>query len=165
MSDRVYWRIAKKSPVMKVITEALAIQNVFQKAMKTLKEEFKASGIMAIDNAAFSGLLFDEAPIPGMWRKVKGKFVADYRTKAGRELRTRLESLPQGVDARRFSNMLGRALKLDFEYFADHCVMWTVYEHHGDAYVLSVPLGLGIKAIPGCKELKMSEYWKLREAK
>ena len=76
-----------------------------------------------------------------------------------------MRALPQGVAAATFSGMLDEAFNGDSKnsYTVwDGLVSWTVYEKLGDQYLLSVPTACKVSP-PGCRELKMSEYWKLRE--
>lgn len=165
ISERSYWLIRKSSPVMKVIGEALSQQRVFEKAMNAIKVEFDASDLLVWKGWAgttFSGLVFKGAA-PDGWRKSKACFKPDGRRKEGRELIKRFDALPRGIEPPAFSSMLTKAMDIDFTFWGDGGVSWTIYEHHGASYILSVPASLKITAIPGCVELKMSDYWKLRE--
>ena len=75
-----------------------------------------------------------------------------------------MEALPRGVDSWAFSGMM-RDVDSDVEWasFGDGCAIFTIYERLGDVVVLSTPTRIGLKAIQGGVELKMSEYWALRE--
>jgi hypothetical protein len=164
MSTRTYFRVDAESPVMRVVEDAESRGAAFADHCRSFEREYPGVKVWTWDNARMSGLEFPEGgALPDGWRfSVKrGYAVPDQRTKDGRALKKRMDSVV-GVDAMTFSQMLSRALSAQFECHVPGRIMWTVYERHGDAVVLSVPLACNPE-LPGCTELKMSEYWKLRE--
>lgn len=169
MSDRIYYKVWANSPVMAVIQQAEAIIRRFRKAMDALEAEFAAeypgSSVWVWNYCQFVGITFPGKLPPG-WRQGREYAVPDMRIKAGRALAARLKDLPKGIEARKFSAMLSSALGEAYTAWNvdDRCtVMWTVYEHWGkNGYILSVPAACRVTP-PGCRELKMSEYWKIRE--
>lgn len=157
MSERNYYLVDKDSPVMGVIEKAVGYQRAFHGFLESLKKEFGACDVMTYSHARLAGLVFD-GEIPNGWRQKAGeKFcVPDARSKTGREIKKR--TYPIGVDAWRFSDMLGRG----YSPYAEGHVYLTTYERYGDTYVLSVPVQCEVEP-EGCTLLKMSEYWRIVE--
>lgn len=166
MKERIYYRITPDSPVMAVIEEAQEKNRVFMRAAKELQVEFRGSRVRISEawSQWVSGIQF-EGEIPDGWRVRKGENFArpNKRTKAGRDAAERLKKLPHGVCAAAFTDMLEDAFKTAYTHHGEGHIAWTAYEKYGDVYVLSVPLGCNVTPPPGCIELKMSEYWSLRE--
>jgi hypothetical protein len=159
--ERIFYLVEPDSPVMNVIERAVEKQRAFQKALRAYQTEIGAKSIWTTNESRFAGAVFEDEP-PAGWRRLQKYCVPDKRTKAGKVVAVRVSSLPRGVDAWGFSNMLTAALKAEYTHHASGYITWTVYEQYGKTYVLSVPLGLKCTP-PGCRELKMSEYWQLRE--
>lgn len=162
MSERIYYRVNEDSPVMAVIRDVRAIDDEFRKAAKGLQEEHPGCEVCTSGRQAFSGIKFPGKPPVG-WRQGKEHAYPDRRTKAGREIAKRFESLPHGVDSWRFSGMLSKALGGQWEYWGDGHVYFPTLEKVGGEYVISVPAASKITP-PGCTELRMSEYCNMREA-
>ncbi|HWR52942.1 MAG TPA: hypothetical protein VN428_17660 [Bryobacteraceae bacterium] len=158
--QRTHFLVGEGSPVLTVIEQASERLQVFSDAVKNLKAEF-GGDVWSADNSQFLGIAFP-GELPRGWRQSRQYAVPDKRIKAGRELAKRFASFPVGVNARIFSGMLSRELKQEFEYFGGGVIAWTGCEKYGDTYILSVPAELPTKP-PGCRELKMSEYWRIRE--
>jgi hypothetical protein len=175
MSDnRAYWLVEPGSPVLEVITAALDKSRAFHKAVDDLAAEFGTDKSYTTTNwqVRFLGLAFDGTPPEG-WRANKKKPYAtpDTRTKLGREIAKRVNALPPGVAAATFSAMLNDTLgpaetvtgNNSCISWGDDCsISWTGFEKIGSQYVLSVPAACKVSP-PGCRELKMSEYWRLKE--
>jgi len=168
MADRIYFLVGADSPVLEVIDAALALDRVYQKAVWAFAREFGCEKIYVTQQwqVRLLGLAF-EGDIPPGWRlnARKGYSTPDSRTKEGKEIGVRMKALPHGVSAQRFSSMLDEKIgqpKKSYTHWEDG-VSWTVFEKHGSQYVLSVPAASKVSP-PGCRELKMSEYWKIREA-
>jgi hypothetical protein len=161
--DRKYYRVHPDSPVMAVLKRATEQQRVFIDAMKALDAEFGGS-TWTTNNARFAGIQFPGEP-PHGWRKLKDRkyAVPNKRIKAGRDLDWRFHALPIGVDAWIFAGMLQKEFGRKFEHWGDGVIALPSAQKFGDVQVLGVPLPVAGE-IPGCEELKMSEYWQLREA-
>jgi hypothetical protein len=164
--NRTYFSVGRASPVMKVIQEAIETERAHKKAVWAFADEFGAPRIHRTTNWSIQlrGLLFDGEPPKGWRVNVRKKCATpDERTKAGREIAKRMRALPVGVSAATFSSMLDEVLPLSSHtHWGDDTVSWSTFEQYGSKFVLSVPTACGISP-PGCRELKMSEYWKIRE--
>lgn len=161
MSERKYYLIDKESPVMGVIQKAIAIQNQFIEWMGTLKEEYGASNCLTYGGGRFAGLVFN-GEAPAGWRKKEDMWVPDKKLKAGREIAQRIAVGPKGMDPWRFGGMMGTELKADCTPYSHGTIYFTLYEKHGDRFILSVPEIAQVDP-PGCTLLKMSEYWRIVE--
>lgn len=162
MGDRVYYRVAKDSPVMAIIRDAEAQWRKFREAVKVLSHEFPGATIWTFNNAQVCGVCFVGDAPPG-WRDTRRGFsVPNERLKSGRDAAKRLKQMPRGVDAMQFSGMMSRGLKQEYSHWANNRVCWTVFEKCGKVYILSVPVECEVSPT-GCVEMKMSKYWKIHE--
>lgn len=161
--ERIYFLIDATSPVMDVIRQALEIQKEFESSGRAFMHEWGVTECMLSGNDRLIGLVFKADPNPMVWRKKKDYWVPNSRSKAGRELQNQLRDLPRGVDPMRFSSMVSAKVQKDMTYCGGGYIAWTIYHEYGEHHVLSVPSDCKISELPGCRELKMSEYWKIRE--
>jgi hypothetical protein len=164
MSDRKYFRV-NPGPVLDVIQDAIQQQNSFVAAMREPGEEFGGAAFVDVwtyGSGSFYGILF-KGELPEGWRQGKQYAVPNLKTKTGKALQARFRSLLTGVGGLDFSNMLHRATGGDYYEFSDGLCRWTIFEKHGDAYVLSVPVKCDVQP-PSCDPLKMSDYWAIRES-
>lgn len=161
-NDRRFYRVGD-GPVMDVIREAERGHKAFLETLELLAKEFGGDA-WVIGSRWFAGIAF-HGHVPAGWRKPKSKeySVPDKRVKAGRDLDARFRKLPQGVDGRSFSSMLHCAGLGDFMHWGGGFVRWTTFERFGDTTILSVPAQCNVEP-PNCTELKMSEYWAIRES-
>lgn len=158
--ERRYYRV-NEGPVMDVINSACGIQKEFADVVRALRAEFGAD-VWVSNNSRFIGLSFP-GDLPAGWRKSKQYAVPDKRVKAGRELDKRFRALPRGMDAVRFTGLISGALGEPYDHYDNHVIGWTIYQKFGDTWILSVPAGCKVTP-PNCDELKMSEYWALKES-
>jgi hypothetical protein len=170
VSDRIYYRVHLDSPVVAVIQAAEVKEKVFAAACNEIREQFPG-GIVWTSTSFWKrveGIQFPGDPPPG-WivRKSRdGHYFArpGKRTAEGRAAAKWLAELPHGVCAASFSDMMTAVIKAEYTHRDDDCrISWTVFEKHGDVYILSVPAACEAKP-PGCTELLMSEYYRIREA-
>lgn len=173
MADRTYFLIEPGSPVLDVIADAEEKQRAYYAAVEAFCAEFGTKKWCATTNwqVFVRGLVFDGPP-PRGWRenKTKGYSRPDLRTPEGRAIAPRMKALPQGVSAARFANMLDERLeatsadpKRSYTAWEGMAVCWTGYETIGEQKVLCTPASSKVSP-PGCRKLKMSEYWQLKEA-
>lgn len=76
-----------------------------------------------------------------------------------------MEALPSGVSASSFSAMMDKLenpMSRTYTVWVDNSICWTMFEKIGSRYVLNVPATCKVTP-PGCKKLKTSEYWRMRE--
>lgn len=160
MSERKYFLIAEGSPVMAVIQACIEQQAAFYAAIKEVQGEYGATDVWSWENSRFAGLVFAGAPPEG-WRRSPGKAycVPSLKTKAGREIKKRLDRLPTAADGFEISRMLGGE---EYTHWGDGMVYWSNFQVYGDKRILSVPVQCTVQP-PGCVELKMSEYWQIVE--
>jgi hypothetical protein len=173
MSDHTYFLIEPGSPVLEVIAEAKEMHRAYLATVEAFAAEFGTKRWYATTKwqVYVLGLAFDGPP-PRGWRenKSKGYSRPDLRTPEGRAIAPRMKALPNGVSASKFGSMLDErfeAIAADPQrsYTAwDGCaVSWTGYEILGEHTLLCVPAACKVSP-PGCRGLKMSEYWQLKEA-
>jgi hypothetical protein len=171
VSERIYYLVGDGSPVMEVIQQAISIEKRYHTAIRALQGEFPGCEVWVNSWHEVTGIGF-KGPVPAGWRKLKTHWVPDRRTIAGKRVAARLDSLPKGVSAMRFSSMLSGEMyrrklisaKHEFTHHGDGQISFSIFEKYGNSYVLSVPLGCKLPAMPGCTELKMSEYWQIKES-
>lgn len=178
MSDRTHYSIREDSPVLKVIEAAIADHDAFRESARAFAREFGAARVMSSSSWTIQvlGLVFDGPPPKG-WRNKKDHAVPDGKTKLGRDIKRRMRELPLGVSAMTFSSMLHEELGKKyggdgFTHWADNKVYWSCFERFEtkrpgqSGYVVGIPTAcrVGDGDIPGAEELKMSEYWALKEA-
>ena len=166
--DRIYYRVEPDSPVMAVIQKAYGSHRAFTRAMTALRKEIKASEVWITGGIQFCGARFSGELPPG-WRMNAKYAVPDKRNKIGKELSRKIESLPRAMDSWDFSHAMNKEFPANekgnsgFFHWGDGQVSFTSWGKYGDAYVLSVPAGCRVN-LEGCTELKMSEYWQLKES-
>jgi hypothetical protein len=156
---RVYFLVSPESPVMAVITEAHKMDMAAFRAREAFAKEHGCEQWLAT-NERFVGLIFPGA-LPAGWRKTAKCAVPDSRSKIGRELQRQISEIPAGVSSIRFSSMLTEALGKEFTHCSGNRLSWPGLQKFGDDLVLIVPAGCRIFDLPGCTELKTSEYWRL----
>ena len=160
--ERCYYRIQPDSPVMAVIQQALEKQREFRTAVEGLQKELPGAVVWTQNSTIVCGAQFTGDLPPG-WRQGPKRYaVPNKRTSEGRALDRRLKALPRGVDAMAFATLMTANLSGLYEYYGDDRIAWTTYQKYGDVYILSVPVGCKVHP-PACDELKMSEYWAIRE--
>ena len=157
--DGTYYTVSDGSPVMTVIREFEQKYREFRDAVEAMRVKHGAKEAFTYGRRGFAGLKF-EGETPKGWRKRNdGICVPDSRCKAGKQIKKEVRNMPSGWDAWTFSSALGEG----FIYFGDGAAWFSAAMKFGDKYVLRVPSAS--KVVPeGCTELKMSEYWALREA-
>lgn len=159
MSERIFFLVGAKSPVMKVIQDVRRINREFQQALKLVRDQYGATDAWHEDYR-FAGLTFSGKP-PAGWRKRKNYCVPDKRTKEGRAIADALVHVPRGVNILRFGRMLSDALKQDLAHWGRTHVSFPSLHNPGGKYILGVPLACKTTSLPGCRELRMSEVAKL----
>lgn len=164
MSQRVYYSVTAYSPVMAVIQRALNAMRQFHQAADALQKELGAKTLWTRGNVRVCGAVFP-GDLPEGWRQGPAYALPDKRSAAGKEWDRRLKSLPRGIDPMDFAAMMTTALNAEYAYHDVEAsrMCWTTFERYGEVYVLSVPAACRVNP-PGCVELKMSEYWKLKES-
>lgn len=156
--DGVYYLIGSDSPVMQVVRKHLALLKEFRQAIEALRVKHGAAAVFTHGNRSFAGLKFaGEAP-RGWRRREDDLCVPDARLKAGREAKQDVEALPRGYDEWNFAGDLGE----NYLFFGSGHVYFSTFGQYGDKFVLRVPAACQVKP-EGCTDLKMSEYWKIRE--
>ena len=167
MSDRIYWLVEAESPVLAVIEEANRQHRAYWAAARAFAKEFGTNRCMEFSGwqVYLGGLVFDGEPPEG-WRLKPGKkYCVPDRTKVGRAIGERMRALPKDAS---FSDLMNSRLcpqknRCDgYICFGPQTVSFTDFERIGESYVLSTPARCTLIP-PGCKELKVSEYYKLRE--
>ena len=168
MADRTYFRVSETSPVREVINAANEIHKQFHDACGAFAAEFGAKKWYTTQSwhVFMLGLVF-EGKIPDGWRIKKNKAyaTADTKTKAGKEIKKKLDELPHGVSGAWISDELNKKIPNKpegYSHWGAATVSWSSFELVGKLYILSVP-SVCKASPPGCRELKMSEYWKIRE--
>lgn len=153
---------------MTVIRDAEQKHVAYKKAIWKFADDFGSKQIMTTTawQVHLLGLVFPEKP-PDGWRldQRKGYCVPALKSPEGRVIAERMKALPMGLSACKFSAMMDESTKAkgrSYSVWEGNGVSWTAFEKIGNRYVLSVPAACKISP-PGCKELRMSEYWKLRE--
>jgi hypothetical protein len=157
--DRTHFLIGESSPTMQVVLKHEGQFKVFAESIEAFRKKHGAESALAYGNRSFAGLRFS-GQVPKGWRQRQdGAFVPDSRCKDGRGIKKEVDALPRGFDAWTFSSELGES----YLHFTDGNVHFSTFAKYGDQYVLSVPAVC--RAVPeGCTELKMTEYWQIREA-
>lgn len=153
-----YYLVEKASPVMPVITQAVAERAMLQMAHEAYKNEINASAIIFQGGVAAR---FSHTTAPKGWRwdhKLEA-FVPNRGSKEGKAVLARIEALPKPVDIWTFSARLTEATgqECTFKVFENSITQWSAYGVFGDKIVLAVPSGCKI-TVPGLTELKASEF-------
>lgn len=157
-TDRAYFLVGADSPVMDVVRKHEGLYRHFQKSIAEFQAKHQAQGSFTYGQRSLAGLRFDNE-LPKGWKLRKdGCAVPDTRCNAGRELKKEFDAVPRGYDSWALSDDLGK----EYSYWGDGKVYWSTVGKFGEQYVLSVPARCRV-APQGCTELKMSEYWKIRE--
>lgn len=158
--EGIYWLVAKSSQVMKVIAAHEQRYRGFQDAVHAFKKKHGAESVFTYGPRSLAGLGFKGDPPKG-WRLQEDRCaVPDGRCKEGRAFRQEMKALPSGFDAWSFSEDLGS----DYISWEDGRVFFSTFQKFGERYILYTPSGCKVKPA-GCRKLKMSEYWKIRETK
>jgi hypothetical protein len=156
--DRTHFLISEDSHTMQVVLKHQAKFKEFAEAIEAFRKKHGAELALAYGNRSFAGLQFS-GEIPKGWRKRQdGTCVPDSRCREGREIKKEVIKLPSGFDPWTFSSELGES----YLHFTDGHVYFSTFANCGGKYVLSVPAACRVEP-EGCTELKMSEYWKIRE--
>ena len=158
--DRVYYLVADSCPLMPKIRAAVDQELAYREAASAFARSFGTERWMK-NGGQLLGLIFD-GPAPAGWRQSRDYWVPDQRTKEGRSIKRQIDKLPHGFDAWTFSADLGE----DFLIYDGNSIHFSGIGKFGEQIILTVPVKPGTsRATPeGCTELKMSEYWALREA-
>lgn len=162
--DRIYYRVNGG--------EALAIIETFCADQQAVADSWRAFAAkhgakLYRHDLSLRGLIFDGDPPEGWFPAVvfpSNVCVPNRRTKLGREIAENLSSLPRKLSGRDLAARLGGGEAL---LRAAGKLMWPGFEKIGNAYVLSMPIdedGSHCAPPPDCTQLKMSEYWALKEA-
>lgn len=168
INDRSYFLVSSKSPVMGLIKESIRVHAEFVAAGNALVRDFGGKDF-AFNNSVsvrLVGISFEDT-VPAGWRKIKDSPVCipDLKTKVGRITRSRIDGMPDGVGPAWISDALTKLFPEEpggYTHWAENHVAWSTLERLGDHYVVVVPDACGAHP-SGCRKLKMSEYWKLRE--
>ncbi len=162
-----HYLVSPESPVMKVIEEAKAVVRAFREGVEAFRKELpEGSRVRGVEDCYVSGVNFPGGEHPYGWRYNSRRHCAvpNQRIKAGKLIQQRIDAIPRGLGAFEFERMLGRVLGRDCVYDDERHHWWSCgFEKIGEDYVLSAPAALNL-APPGCTELRMSEYWRMREA-
>jgi hypothetical protein len=156
--DGTYYIVGEESPAMAVIRQFEQKQREFNDAVEAFRVKYGATQAFTYGVRGFAGLKFSGEPPKG-WRERKdGICTPDTRSKIGKLIKDEVRNLPPGFDAWTFSSSLGDGAI----YFGEGKAYFSGVAKYGEQYVLRIPAAS--RFIPaGCTELKMSEYWKIRE--
>lgn len=157
--DRTYFLIGTDSSVMHVVQKHMKRHKEFQSAIEAFKVKHGADSLYTYGNTSIAGLRFDRELPKGWKRRQDGMCVPDARCKLGKEIKLEMKELPHGFDHWTFSSDLGES----YLHFGGGQVHFSTLGQFGDKYVLGVPAACRVNP-EGCTELKMSEYWQIREA-
>jgi hypothetical protein len=162
---RIYFLVDPASPVMDAVKAVRLKRKVFDGHMSELQKEFKAKNVW-YRGEWILGLEF-EGEVPAPFKKKAGeKYCIPDRTSAGRAMKKRLESI-RDFSWFQFSSDLSKDDDDCFDAVVGHTWMYASFGNFGDKVILSVPAAAKViknnKLPAGLTELKMSEYWAIKE--
>lgn len=159
---RSYWLVREGGSTAAVIADARKQMRDFNAAVNGLQKEIGASAILTYGHLRFAAAQFPGDPPTG-WRKCSEGYTPDKRSKTGRAIQKRIDSIPGGVDAWELSSMLSKALGGDYTHWGNDVVSLSSFETWDEKSILSIPEKCSVTP-PDCERLKMSEYWAIRES-
>ena len=166
MSDTTHFLVPQDSPVMAVLNVQVAKRTACFEASSRLQTKYGATHTYFSPFGRVLGFaLPDGAKLPEGWRwepKFGGVIVPDKRSKVGKQAAQELKELPQSISGWSLGDDLTEALGEEYVWRGDSRWLTPGYEKLGDTWVLTVPSKCRVSP-PGCVELKMSEYYALKE--
>lgn len=163
MTKRVYFKAQGRS--LATLHEFEDLRETQRKKLEELRDEFNAIEIVNRGSFIVGFTFKDEESVPEGWRHVNWigcqKYYGPYRRKkVDKELWARIQSCKM-PDWEKLTKMLsGQSL-----YIIDSKMTGCGYETLNDVKIISVPVDNGepVFAPEDAVQLKMSEYWALKE--
>lgn len=165
--------VEKDAPAAKVWEEANRLHQEYKAAISKFRAEVGAEDII-IMTSPFGiyvlGVTFGErGGIPEGWRRQQHReyLVPSKKSEKGRALHKRMQELPSGVSVLTMSNLLAEAYgNREFVYNEPGHMWFSTLEYIQaglGSLIVSVPAGLKVTDLPGCRPLRRSEYYRLIE--
>lgn len=164
MLDRRYFKVTGGA-VQKAIDEFLILRNQHIDAQQAFLKE--VGGQQTYGNERVVAGIFFKDGVPEGWRRERnhGYCVPAGRTPEAKALRARMRNLPC-AGAEKFTDIVLGTPSV-FRFMEGLAIGWMGFEKIGDTMILSVPKVSSNPWEPPdefCSELKMSEYWQLKES-